>query len=264
VAAGLGADPEERKSMSENDSAVMVSGVTFDYRGTHILEGLSFDCSQGEWVLLAGPSGAGKSTLLRIINGLQLPTRGRVLTLGSPIPGRGRRQARAVWRQTGTVLQEVALFETKSARANVQLALTAIGVDRATARRQAMIWLERLGMGDKVEAYPWRLSGGERQRVALARALAPGPSLLLLDEPTSALDTATAAEVLEAIGDLCDAGTTVIMSSHREDEVVARCDKRIGLSKGRMVGETLRLEIPGKERASVVRDESRLIHPRDA
>jgi ABC-type multidrug transport system ATPase subunit len=250
--------------LRKNDSAVRVYDVKFDYRGTHILEGLSFECSRGEWVLLAGPSGAGKSTLLRIINGLLLPTGGRVLTLGSPIPGRGRRQARAAWRQTGTVLQEVALFETKSARANVQLALTATGVDRASARRQAMTWLERLGIGDKADAYPWRLSGGERQRVALARALAPGPTLLLLDEPTSALDTATAADVLEAIGDLCRAGTTVVMSSHREDEVVAMCDKRIGLSGGRMVGETLRLGTHGNEHLGVVGDEPRLIHPRDA
>lgn len=250
--------------MRENHIAVGVRDVAFDYRGTHILEGLSFECSQGEWVLLAGPSGAGKSTLLRIINGLLLPTQGRVLTLGSPIPGRGRRQARAVWRQTGTVLQEVALFETKSARANVQLALTATGVDRATARRHALFWLERLGIGDKADAYPWRLSGGERQRVALARALAPRPTLLLLDEPTSALDTATAADVLKAIGDLCRAGTTVIMSSHREDEVVAMCDKRIGLSRGRMASETLGLGVPGNERAGGVSDESRLNHPRDA
>jgi ABC-type methionine transport system ATPase subunit len=244
--------------VSENEIAVRVRDLAFDYRATSILEDLSFECSEGEWVLIAGPSGAGKSTLLRIINGLQLPTHGRVWTLGSPIPGRGRRQARAVWRQTGTLLQEVALFETKSARGNVQLALTATGVDRATARREATAWLERLGIGDKADAYPWRLSGGERQRVALARALAPRPTLLLLDEPTSALDSATAAVVLETIDELRKAGTTVIMSSHREDEVAAMCDKRIGLSKGRMVGETLRLDGFGNGQTRAVEERSQL------
>ena len=242
--------------MSKNDIAVSVLDVAFGYRGTPILEGVSLQCSHGEWVLLAGPSGAGKSTLLRLINGLQVPTRGRVWTLGSAIPGRGRRQARSVWRQTGTVLQEVALFETKSAGGNVQLALTATGVDRTTARREAMTWLERLGIGDKADAYPWSLSGGERQRVALARALAPKPSLLLLDEPTSALDGATAALVLEAIEELRKAGTTVIMSSHRENEIVAMCDKRIGLSKGRIIGQTLRPDAVGTERAGTVTDQS--------
>lgn len=248
--------------MSENDIAVRVCDVTVDYRGTSILEGLSFECERGEWVLLAGPSGAGKSTLLRIINGLQLPTRGRVWTLGAPIPGRGRRQARAVWRQTGTLLQEVALFETKSARANVQLALTATGIDRESSRREALTWLERLGIGDKADAYPWRLSGGERQRVALARALAPRPTLLLLDEPTSALDSATAAVVLEAIEDLYKAGTTIVMSSHRENEVGAMCDKRIGLSKGRIVGQTFRVD--GDAQTRVVSDEPHVRSSREA
>jgi ABC-type methionine transport system ATPase subunit len=251
-------------SVSESDFAVRVRDVTFGYRGTSILEGLSFECSQGEWVLLAGPSGAGKSTLLRIINGLQLPTQGQVWTLGSLIPGRGRRQARAVWRQTGTLLQEVALFETKSARGNVQLALTATGVDRTTARSEAAAWLERLGIGDKADTYPWRLSGGERQRVALARALAPRPTLLLLDEPTSALDSATAVVVLEAIDELRKAGTTVVMSSHREDEVAAMCDQRIRLSKGRIVGETFRLDGVGNGDPRAVRGGSQLNHGRQA
>jgi ABC-type methionine transport system ATPase subunit len=161
-------------------------------------------------------------------------------------------------------LQEVALFETKSARGNVQLALTATGVDRMTARREAMTWLERLGIGDKADAYPWRLSGGERQRVALARALAPRPNLLLLDEPTSALDGATAGVVFEAIEELRKAGTTVIMSSHREDEVVAMCDKRIGLSKGRIVGQTLHLDALRNGQTRVVSDESQLHGRREA
>jgi D-methionine transport system ATP-binding protein len=242
--------------VSENDIAVRVCDVTFDYQGTCILEGLSFECSRGEWVLLTGPSGAGKSTLLRIINGLQLPTQGRVWTLGAPIPGRGRRQARAVWRQTGTLLQEVALFETKSALGNVQLALMAAGLERASARAEALPWLERLGIGDKSDAYPWRLSGGERQRVALARALATRPTLLLLDEPTSALDSATAAVVLENIDGLRNAGTTVIMSSHREDEVAALCDKRIRLSKGRMVAEKIRFDVVGNGQSRLVRDDA--------
>jgi ABC-type polar amino acid transport system ATPase subunit len=225
--------------MSDKDIAVKVCDVTVVHGDVRILDRLSFECSQGEWVLVAGPSGAGKSTLLRVINGLQLPTRGQVWTLGSPIPGRGRREARAVWQQTGTVLQEVALFETKSARGNVELAVRA-PQNRAAARYEAMTWLERLGIEDKADAYPWRLSGGERQRIALARAFASKPNLLLLDEPTSALDRATAHVALESIKELCNQGTTVIMSSHREDEVVTMCHKRIGLSKGHMDDQSLR------------------------
>jgi ABC-type multidrug transport system ATPase subunit len=223
-------------AVHEKVTAVSVLDVSVRVGRSRALEGISLHCAPGEWVLLAGPSGAGKSTLLRIVNGLQAPTTGAIRTLGSWIPGRRRREARLVWRQTGTVQQEVALFETKSARANVELGLRVAGHDRASARRHATEWLERFGILDKAEDHPWRLSGGERQRVALARALAPRPQLLLLDEPTSALDTDSARVVLEAIGELVRQNTTVLMSSHREVEVVEMCDRRIRLNKGRLMG----------------------------
>src|SRR5437899_3024108 len=118
--------------------------VTVDVRdaavgngATWLLEDVSFECHEGEWTLILGPSGAGKSTLLRAINGLRVPSRGRISTLGTAIPGRSGREARWAWRQTGTVLQSVALFETKTARQNVELPLRTIGVPRALARAQA-------------------------------------------------------------------------------------------------------------------------------
>jgi ABC-type multidrug transport system ATPase subunit len=211
-------------------------GVRFG--AVQVLHPMSFECREGEWVLLAGPTGAGKSTLLRALNGLCRPTEGRAFVFGSWIPGRTRREAASVWKQTGTVLQEIALFETRSARGNVELALRAAGFNRAAARSKAVEWLERLNLGDKTDRYPWRLSGGERQRVALARALAPSPRLLFMDEPTSALDRATARIVLDAVRELADQGSTVLMSSHREDEVLAMCDRRIELRHGRLVAET--------------------------
>jgi ABC-type multidrug transport system ATPase subunit len=229
--------PNDQKPapVSENGVAVSVCDVSVRVGRSQALDRVSFDCARGAWVLLAGPSGAGKSTLLRTINGLQAPTTGRVWTLGSWIPGRGRGEARHVWRRTGTVQQEVALFETKSARANVELALRVAGHDRASARHEALAWLERFNIADKGDDYPWRLSGGERQRVALARALAPRPDLLILDEPTSALDLDMAQVVLEAIRELVGQNTTVLMSSHREVEVAQMCDRRIRLRKGRLM-----------------------------
>lgn len=184
-----------------------------------IIEDVTFDCCKGEWVIISGPSGAGKTTLLRAINGLCPPRTGKVWALGSWIPGRSRQEAQRAWRRTGTVLQEGGLFSTRSAAANVELGLRSAGVDRASARVEARYWLERLGLGDKVAEYPARLSGGERQRVALARALAPRPQLLLLDEPTAHLDHGSARIVLLAIRDLVQNGATVIMSSHRREEV---------------------------------------------
>jgi len=135
------------------------------------------------------------------------------------MPGRTRRDAQQSWRRIGTVSQDLGLFETQTAVANVTVALRASGLSRAAARREAQTWLERFGLGDKTDAYPRLLSGGERQRVALARALSPRPQLLILDEPTAHLDDGSARIVLAAIKELVHEGATVVMSSHHVAEV---------------------------------------------
>jgi ABC-type multidrug transport system ATPase subunit len=218
--------------MADARATLKVSDLSLRIGEHWLLDGVSFNSDEGTWTLVYGPSGSGKSTLLRAINGLLWPTRGAIWAIGTAIPGRSRRQARSIWRQTGTVLQEVALFETKTALQNVALALRTVGADRASARLRATSWLDRLKLGDKLHEYPGRLSGGERQRVALARAFAVQPRLLLLDEPTSALDHATARIALEAVKELAEQGTTVVMSSHRVDEIVGMCDQRIALHNG--------------------------------
>lgn len=220
--------------MADDNVAVRVADVSVNLHGSQILEGVSFDCRAGEWTLVYGASGSGKSTLLRTINGLISPSRGCIWTLGTPIPGRSRHEALTTWRQTGTLLQEVALFETKNALENVELALRTVGIDRGAVGEQAMIWLERLHIGHKRHEYPAHLSGGERQRVALARAMAIRPKLLILDEPTSALDQATAEIVLMAVKELAGQGTAVVMSSHRLGEVAKLCDQRIAFAQGQI------------------------------
>jgi len=211
-------------------TTVRVCDVTVAFGNCRPLDHVSFECHAGEWTLVYGPSGGGKSTLLRAINGLCPPTNGTIWTLGTCIPGRSTAEARRAWRQIGTVLQEIALFETKSALENVELALRAVGRDAKGARREATAWLERLGLADKLHEFPCTLSGGQSQRVALARALAVNPRLLLLDEPTSALDQHTARIAMAALKEFVEHGTTVIMSSHRVDEIARLCDRRIEIS----------------------------------
>jgi ABC-type multidrug transport system ATPase subunit len=200
--------------------------------GVQVIKNVTFDCCRGDWVVLTGRSGAGKTTLLRTINGLCPPTAGRVWAIGSWIPGRSRIDAHRAWRSTGTVLQELALFSTKSASANVEIGLRAAGHDRKAARREARDWLERFGLGDKAGEFPANLSGGERQRVAIARAIAHQPQLLILDEPTSHLDHGSARIVLSAIHELVQHGSTVVMASHREEEVDFAGACRIVLDDG--------------------------------
>jgi putative ABC transport system ATP-binding protein len=199
-----------------------------------VIRNVTFDCCRGEWVVLTGRSGAGKTTLLRTINGLCPPSAGRVWAVHSWLPGRSRTEARRAWMSTGSVPQELALFSTRTAAGNVEIALRALGADHRTARREAREWLERFGLGDKFDEFPGELSGGERQRVALARALARRPQLLLLDEPTSHLDDGSAKVVLTAIQELVQQGAAVVMSSHREKELEVADMCTIVLDQGRV------------------------------
>jgi ABC-type multidrug transport system ATPase subunit len=150
------------------------------------------------------------------------------------MPGRNHREAEKVWRSTGTVQQELALFESMSALDNVAAGVRRHGVSRSDARRSARSWLERFELDDKRASFPHALSGGERQRVALARALAPQPQLLILDEPTAHLDDGSARIVLTAIKELVHQGATVVMSSHRIEEVASLQTCRIEMDAGRV------------------------------
>lgn len=221
--------------MDERCVNVRVANASVCVRGAELLRGVSFDCCEGEWTLLRGPSGAGKSTLLRLLNGLCTPTSGQVYTLGSAHPGRSRREARSVWRQCGTVLQEVALFETRTARQNVSLPLRSAGVSRHAASERAKEWLDRLGLADKADEFPCHLSGGQRQRVALARAFAGQPRLLFLDEPTSALDRDNAVRVLSVLRDFVEGGATVVMAGHGVEDI-AECSRIIDMQAGQITG----------------------------
>jgi ABC-type multidrug transport system ATPase subunit len=221
--------------MDDDCVNVRCCDLTVCVGATTLIRDVSFDCCSGEWIVLTGPSGAGKTTLLRAINGLCPPTAGKVWALGSWIPGRSRRDAARAWRRTGTLQQDLALFESLSAEDNVAAGLHAAGVPRAQLRREARGWLERLGLGGKYGEFPHALSGGERQRVALARALAPRPQLLILDEPTSHLDDGSARIVLSAIKELVQQGATVVMSSHRTEEVAALRTCHIELDGGQVM-----------------------------
>lgn len=201
---------------------------------TQLFGNINFVCHAGEWILLCGPSGAGKTSVLRAINGLQALSSGAIKVLGSQIPGRRAREARAVWRQSGTVLQDFGLFESRTARANVELALQTTGVDARRRAELARATLVQVGLGDLENRYPCELSAGQRQRVAFARAIVTRPRLLLLDEPTSALDYKSTDVTLGLLADLKKLGTSILMSTHRIVECEGLCDRVIEIDKGKI------------------------------
>jgi len=201
-----------------------------------VLKGVSLSLSAGRTMAIVGPSGAGKSTLLNIIGSLEKPTSGRV-TLGEDevTSLSGARLAALRARKLGFVFQEHHLLPQCTALENVMLAtLAAGGGGEAAARAESL--LERVGLGERKDSFPWQLSGGERQRVAIARALVNGPSLLLCDEPTGNLDQATAERIAELFAELAaEKGAMLIVVTHNMT-LAARFERREELREGLLRG----------------------------
>jgi putative ABC transport system ATP-binding protein len=183
------------------------------------VDGVSLTVSPGELVALYGPSGSGKTTLLLLAAALLAPEAGSVLFDGRDVGGLPEREgARYRLHDVGFIFQSFHLMPNTSALDNATIKLTAEGRKLGEARRQARPWLERLGLGKRVEHPPERLSMGERQRVAIARALVNDPRLLLADEPTGNLDSKRSLQTLALLRDIChDRNIPGLLVTHDPD-----------------------------------------------
>lgn len=206
---------------------VELTDIRKSYGDNEVLHGVSLTVNPGDVTVIIGPSGSGKSTLLRTINLLESINGGMVRIDGEIIGYRRDTSDEGVLHElpesevlkqrteVGMVFQNFNLFGHMTALRNITEApVRALGVPLKQAREEARQLLERVGLGDKADAYPRQLSGGQQQRVAIARALALKPKVLLFDEPTSALDPELVGEVLAVIRDLADEGTTLIVVTH--------------------------------------------------
>lgn len=185
-----------------------------------VLDGVSLTVRRGEVAAILGPSGGGKSTLLRCLNGLETFQSGEVrvadliLRAGAATTG-DNETLRQLRRRVGMVFQQFHLFPHLTVVANVMSGpLWALREPRAEVEERARHLLARVGLAEKIDAWPEQLSGGEQQRVAIARALAMKPQAILFDEPTSALDPRMSGEVLHVIADLADEGQTMVVVTH--------------------------------------------------
>ena len=198
-----------------------------------ILDGVDFRAGAGESVAVVGASGSGKTTLLGILAGLDLPTHGDVWLDGEEITGLSEeRRARVRGRCIGFVFQTFQLIESLSALENVMLPSELRG--DAAPGDDALQFLTRVGLAERVTHYPRELSGGEQQRVAIARAFASRPKVLFADEPTGNLDTATGARVIDLLFDLnVESGTTLVLVTH-DAALADRCNRVVTLEAGRI------------------------------
>jgi len=212
-----------------------------------VLRGVTFDVAKGEVVVMAGPSGSGKSTLLRCINHLEKVNQGRIYVDGQPVGyrevkgrfvERGEREVARMRASIGMVFQRFNLFPHLTALGNVVDAPVHVRkMSRSEAQQAGRAMLEKVGLGDKLQAYPAQLSGGQQQRVAIARALAMQPKVMLFDEPTSALDPELVGEVLEVMKSLAREGMTMIVVTHEMGFAREVADRAMLIDEGVIVEE---------------------------
>ena len=210
-----------------SDVVIRIRNLHKRFGDLHVVKGVDLDILRGERIAIIGASGSGKSTILRCLNFMELPSEGTIELDGKAIG----RQARVdgapgerlyseaelceIRARVGMVFQQFNLFPHMTVLANVMEGLVTVKrIAKHAARERAAAQLAKVGLLDKLDAYPAKLSGGQQQRVAIARALAMDPEVLLFDEPTSSLDPELVGEVLRVIRALADEGRTMLLVTH--------------------------------------------------
>jgi polar amino acid transport system ATP-binding protein len=234
--------PDETRSV-----VVSAQDVRKRFGRVEVLKGLSLEVKRREVVVIIGPSGAGKTTFLRTINHLEKIDSGTIRVNGHLIGYRERdgkvvedKESRIAKQRSdiGFVFQRFNLFPHKTALENVTEAPIQVRRQKAEeAREIGRTLLTRVGLADKIDAYPAHLSGGQQQRVAIARALAMRPALMLFDEPTSALDPEMIGEVLAVMKELAHEGMTMIVVSHEMGFAREAADRLVMMDDGQIIEE---------------------------
>ena len=218
------------------------------------LNGVTITIKKGEVVVIIGPSGSGKSTFLRCLNHLEKIDRGTIIIDGIPLTD-SKTNIHKVREEIGMVFQQFNLFPHLTVLRNITLAQIKVRKrSQQEAERIARDLLEKVGIPEKAENYPFQLSGGQQQRVAIARALAMQPKIMLFDEPTSALDPEMIGEVLDVMKKLAKEGMTMVVVSHEMGFAKEVADRVIFMDEGKIVegGAPDRLfDHPGEERTRI-------------
>jgi polar amino acid transport system ATP-binding protein len=237
-----------------SDAAIEVRSLHKSFGSLEVLKGIDFHVDRGEVVCVIGPSGSGKSTLLRCINLLETPTSGKIWVSGQDLTDVDV-DIDAVRRSIGMVFQQFNLFPHLSVLENLTIAQRRVlRRSKAAADAVALANLDRVGLGDKVTAYPAQLSGGQQQRAAIARSLSMAPDLMLFDEPTSALDPELVGDVLEVMRGLAAEGMTMMVVTHEMSFAREVADRVVFMDDGIIVEEGRPEAVLGAPQHSRTRD----------
>ena len=226
----------ERNLKDNNEPIIKIENIHKRFGKVHALRGVNLQVKKGEVVVIVGPSGSGKSTLLRCINRLEEYTSGKIIVDGIPLDT--AQNINLVRQEIGMVFQSFNLFAHLTVLDNLMLAQKIIRKrSPEESRKIAVDLLKKVGIPEKLNAYPAQISGGQQQRVAIARALAMNPRIMLFDEPTSSLDPEMIKEVLDVMMQLAKEGMTMVVVSHEMGFARAAAHRIIFMDEGQIIEE---------------------------
>lgn len=206
---------------------IKFENVTKIYQSdTTVLQDISFEIKEGEFVSIVGKSGAGKTTLVRLILGLEQPTLGQVFFQGKNVNQVNSVEMQKMRRKVGGIYQDYKLLPNKTVYENVAYIMEVEGKEKEEINSEVPKVLEIIGLKEKINNFPNELSGGEQQRLAIARALVNHPDIIIADEPTGNLDPYNSYEVISLLQKINQAGKTVVLSTH-DREIINKLGKRV-------------------------------------
>jgi putative ABC transport system ATP-binding protein len=228
--------------MNQNGTIIRMSNIRKVYDTGKVkveaLKGIDLDIYPGEFVAIVGPSGSGKSTLMNLLGCLDTPSDGTYEIGGDNVAGVSRDELAEIRnRRVGFVFQSFNLLPHLTALENVELPMLFGGIAPKERRKRATEFLEKVGLGDRVDHKPTELSGGQMQRVAIARALAMNPDILLADEPTGNLDTTSGTDIMSIFNELWQSGRTLVIITH-DPALARRASRVVEIRDGRITSDT--------------------------
>lgn len=218
---------------------ITLENVSKTYKnGVNALYDVNLQIKQGEFVYIIGPTGSGKSTLIKILDGEEVPTKGKAEVVGINVGKLKHSKVPLYRRNIGVVFQDFRLLEAKTVFENISYALEVISMKKDTIRHRVRQVMNLVGLDDKGSSFPTELSGGQQQRVAIARAIANKPKVLIADEPTGNLDPVKSDEIMQLLEKINrEEGTTILMVTHDITLVNKHRKRTIVLENGHVAAD---------------------------